>query len=267
MCMKKILWLLAPVVLLAACSENAVTGKKSFSLVSEDQMQQMAISEYDSFLKTNKVLNTKDAAMVKRIGQKISAAITKYYTEQGKADVLNGYKWEYNLVESKEANAWCMPGGKIVVYTGILPLTQTEDALAVVMGHEVTHAIAQHGTARMSEAMLTQLGGQALSVLLSTKSAETQNVFLSAYGIGTQLGSALPHSRKQELEADRYGLLFSALAGYDPKVAVGFWERMAAASNGQKPPEFLSTHPSDETRIAKIKEYLPEALKNYNPTK
>ena len=260
---KKLLWLVAPLSFLLACSENAVTGKKSFSLISENQMQQMAESQYDSFLKTSQVLNNKDAAMVKRIGSRISTAITKYYTNLGKADVLDGYKWEYNLVDSKEVNAWCMPGGKIVVYTGILPITQTEDALAVVMGHEIAHAVIQHGTSRMNEGFFTQLGGQALSIALATKSAQTQNLFLNAYGIGTQYGSALPNSRKQELEADKFGLLFSALAGYDPRVAVGFWERMAKASGGQKPAEFFSTHPSDATRIAKIKEYLPEAMKSY----
>jgi len=265
--MKKLLWLTATIPLLFACSENAVTGRKTLAFVSEAQMQQMADPQYDSFLKVNRVLINSDAAMVKRAGQKIATAISKYYNDQGKPEVLSGYKWEYNLVDSKEANAWCMPGGKIVVYTGLLPLTQTESALAVVMGHEVAHAILQHGTSRMNEAVVTQLGGSALSVLLSTKSAETQNIFMTAYGVGTQYGSALPNSRKQELEADKYGLLFSSLAGYDPRVAVGFWERMAAASNGQKPPEFLSTHPGDATRIARIKEYLPEALKSYKPAK
>ncbi|MEO7310303.1 MAG: M48 family metallopeptidase [Chitinophagaceae bacterium] len=265
--MKKMLWLVAPLCLLFSCSQNAVTGRTTLPFVQEDQMQAMAKPEYDSFLRVNRTLNNSDAAMVKRVGQRISTAITNYYAKMGKPEVLAGYQWEYNLIDSKEANAWCMPGGKIVVYTGILPLTQNESALAVVMGHEVAHAVLQHGTSRMNEAVLTQLGGAALSVLLSTKSAQTQNLFLTAYGVGTQYGSALPNSRKQELEADRYGLLFCALAGYDPRVAVPFWERMAAASNGQKPPEFMSTHPADETRIAKIKEYLPEALKNYKPAK
>ncbi|MES2776772.1 MAG: M48 family metallopeptidase [Bacteroidota bacterium] len=265
--MKKMLWLVAPLFALLSCSKNAVTGRTTLPFVSEAQMQQMADPQYDSFLRVNRVLSNSDAAMVKRVGQKIASAITTYYQQQGKPEVLEGYKWEYNLVDSKEANAWCMPGGKIVVYTGLLPLTQSEGALAVVMGHEVAHAILQHGTSRMNEAVLTQLGGTALSVLLSTKSEQTQNIFLSAYGIGTQFGSALPNSRKQELEADRYGLLFCALAGYDPRVAVPFWERMAAASNGSKPPEFFSTHPADATRIAKIKEYLPEALKSYKGAK
>ncbi len=261
--MKKMLWLIAPLSFLFACSENAVTGRKTLPFVSEAQMQQMADPQYDSFLRVNKVLSNSNAVMVKRVGQKIATAITKYYTDQGNASVLEGYKWEYNLVDSKEANAWCMPGGKIVVYTGLLPITQTEDALAVVMGHEVAHAVAQHGTSRMTEAVSTQLGAALLSVLLSTKPTQTQDLFLTVYGVGTQFGSALPNSRKQELEADKLGLLFSALAGYDPRAAVAFWERMASASNGQKPPEFLSTHPSDATRIAKIKEYLPEALKSY----
>jgi predicted Zn-dependent protease len=261
MYMKQLVGLLVVIVVFTACTRNEVTGKKSFSLVSEGQMQEMAIAEYDSFIKTNKVLNNKDAEMVKRVGAKIATAITKYYTNKGKPEVLAGYKWEYNLVDDKQANAWCMPGGKIVVYTGLLALTQNEDALAVVMGHEVAHAVAQHGTQRMSNAMVTQFGGQVLSVLLANKSQETHDAFLTAYGAGTQLGAILPHSRKQELEADKYGLLFAYLANYDPSAAISFWERMAAASTGQKPPEIMSTHPADETRISKIKAYLPELLK------
>lgn len=266
--MRQSIWFVFLLFLLVSCSNNAITGRNSLSLVSEEQMQQMAVTEYATFIGENKVLNNRDAEMVKRVGAKIANAITKYYTSQGKGNVLNGYKWEYNLVENKEANAWCMPGGKIVVYTGLLPLTQNESALAVVMGHEIAHAVAQHGKERMSEAMMTQLGGEALSALLAKKTAETQNLFRNVYDIGTQVGSALPHSRKQELEADKYGLIFCALAGYDPNQAIAFWERMAKASSGQKPPEFLSTHPADDTRIAKIKGYLPEIIQNYyHPTK
>ncbi len=265
--MKQSIWLILLSCLLWGCSNNTITGRSSLSLVSEEQMQQMAGKEYSSFLTQNEVLNNWNADMVKRVGARISNAITKYYTDKGKSSVLNGYKWEYNLVENKEANAWCMPGGKIVVYTGLLPLTQNENALAIVVGHEIAHAVAQHGKERMSEALITQLGGEALSVLLANKPTETQSLFRSAYDIGTQVGSALPHSRKQELEADKYGLMFCALAGYDPRQAVSFWERMAKASGNQKPPEFLSTHPADATRITKIKEYLPEAMKYYRPTK
>ncbi|MGB5028155.1 MAG: M48 family metallopeptidase, partial [Chitinophagaceae bacterium] len=175
------------------------------------------------------------------------------------------FKWETNLVDDKTVNAWCMPGGKIVVYTGILPITQNEAALAAVMGHEVSHALLQHGNQRMSQGLLQQLGGVALSVAVANKPQETQNLFLGAYGAGSQLGILLPFSRKHELEADRYGLIFTAMAGYNPQEAIGLWERMEKASNGQKPPEFLSTHPSEGHRIEQLKKYMPEALQYYKP--
>jgi len=167
------------------------------------------------------------------------------------------------LVKDSAINAWCMPGGKIVVYTGILPYTINENALAVVMGHEVSHALLQHGNKRMSESMIQQLGAIALSTAISSKPAETQNIFMQAYGVGTEIGIMLPFSRKQELEADRYGLIWAAMAGYDPNEAINFWQRMEK-SGGQKPPEFLSTHPSDNTRIEQIRAFLPEAMQYKN---
>ncbi len=248
--------------------KNAVTNRNQSSLVSEAQMQEMAKSEYKQFLDSVRpVTGTSQAEMVKRVGSRISAAITKYYTDQGKASALDGFAWEYNLVNSSEANAWCMPGGKIVVYTGILPLTQNENALAVVMGHEIAHAVAEHGRERMASEYKRQIGGQLLSVLLASneKTAQTRNVFLSAYDVGTQVGYSLPHSRSQESEADKLGLTYCALGGYNPQEAVTFWQRMAAASGGQKPPEFLSTHPADATRIKQIQQELPEAMKYYKP--
>ncbi len=245
------------------CSTNPVTGKSQVGLVSEGDMQSMALTQYSQFLKDNKVVaNGRDAEMVKRVGTRLAAAITQYYTSQGKPDVTAGYQWEYNLVDSKEANAWCMPGGKIVVYTGLLPLSQNENGLAIVLGHEITHALAQHGRVRMSQQMLAQLGGVALSVAVANKPTETQNLFNQSYGVGSALG-VLAHSRSQELEADKYGLIYSALAGYDPREAIVFWERMKNASNGQKPPEFLSTHPSDESRIDQIKAEMPNVLPFY----
>jgi predicted Zn-dependent protease len=208
----------------------------------------------------------KDAEMVRRIGSRISSAITNFYSnnEALKAELAT-YQWEYNLVDNKEANAWCMPGGKIVVYTGLLPITQNEAALAVVMGHEIAHALARHGNERMSQGLLTQLGGVALQVAVANKSQETQNLFLTAYGIGTQVGVALPHGRSQELEADRYGLIFAALAGYNPKEAIPLWQRMEKLSAGNKPPEFLSTHPAEATRIAELQKHMDEALGYYRP--
>ncbi|MBK6990803.1 MAG: M48 family metallopeptidase [Chitinophagaceae bacterium] len=228
----------------------------------------MAIGEYQQFLSSNKVVastNNKDAEMVKRVGNRIVKAVEEFYAQKGLSDKLTGFKWEVNLVDDKAVNAWCMPGGKIVVYTGILPITQNEAALAAVMGHEVSHALLQHGNQRMSQGLLQQLGGVALTVAVANKPAETQNLFLGAYGAGTQLGVLLPFSRKHELEADRYGLIWTAMAGYNPEEAIYLWERMEKASNGQKPPEFLSTHPSEGRRIDQIRQYLPEAMKYYKP--
>lgn len=255
--------------ILAGCVLNKVTGRKQLSLVPESELQVMAISQYNEFLSENKVLNSssnKNAAMVDRVGARISNAITKYFKDQGKESVTAGYKWEFNTVESKEANAWCMPGGKVVVYSGLLAITQNETALAIVMGHEIAHAVAKHGSERMSEALVQQLGGVALQVAVSQKPQETQNLFMQAYGIGSQVGAMLPWSRQQETEADQYGLMFAAMAGYNPQEAIPFWQRMASAG-GAKPPEFLSTHPSDETRIRKLKQFMPEAMKYYNAAK
>ena len=183
-------------------------------------------------------------------------------TSQGKGSMLEGYKWEFNTVESKEINAWCMPGGKVVVYTGLLPVTQNEAALAIVMGHEIAHSVAKHGNERMSQAMVQQMGGMALEVALAQKPQETQDLFMTTYGIGSEVGAMLPWSRQQETEADQYGLIFSAMAGYDPREAIPFWQRMSTAG-GASPPEFLSTHPSDETRLRKLKQFIPEAMKYY----
>lgn len=267
--MKKIL---SAIIIIAAfvtgCAKNQVTGRKQLILLPEKELQSMATQQYQQFLSQSKIVPNsvnKDAEMVKRVGTRIAYAITKYYENEGKAAILNGYTWEFNLVDNKEVNAWCMPGGKVVVYTGLLPVTQNEAALAVVMGHEIAHAIALHGNERMSQGVMQQLGGVALSVALANKPAETQNLFLNAYGIGSTVGGTLPFSRKQELEADQFGLRFAAMAGYNPQEAVPFWQRMAKAGGGQKPPEILSTHPSDETRIAKMEQYVKEAMPYYKP--
>ena len=266
--MKRIIFLLLAVSFITACSRNTITGRKQLKLFPESTLQQQALTQYQSFLSQNKVVNStsnKDAEMVNRVGLRISKAITNYYTQRGLGEELNGYKWEFNLIDSKEVNAWCMPGGKIVVYTGILPITQNEAALAAVVGHEVSHALLQHGNQRVSQGLLQQLGGVALSVAVANKPAETQNLFLGAYGVSTAVGVLLPFSRKHELEADRYGLIWTAMAGYNPQEAIGLWERMEKASNGQKPPEFLSTHPTEGRRIDQLKKYMPEALTYYKP--
>lgn len=254
-------------MLFVSCTQNLVTGRKQLSLVSEPELQSMARQEYKTFLSSNKVVssgNSKDAAMVQRVGSRIAAAIKTFYDNKGQTSILEGYQWEFNLVDNKEVNAWCMPGGKVVVYTGILPVTQNEAALAVVLGHEIAHAVAQHGSERMSQGLLQQMGGAALQVALANKPAETQNLFLTAYSVGSTIGGTLPFSRKEESEADKYGLYFAAMAGYNPQEAVSFWQRMAAIG-GSKPPEFLSSHPADETRIANIKADMPQALKYYKP--
>ena len=267
--MNKTISIILLTIILVSCSQNLVTGRKHLSLVSETELQTMAKQEYQTFLSANKVVipgASKDAEMVRRVGSRIASAIKTYYDGKGQTSILEGYQWEFNLVDNKEANAWCMPGGKVVVYTGLLPITQNEAALAIVLGHEIAHAVAQHGSERMSQGLLQQLGGVALQVALSNKPAETQNLYMSAYGIGSNVGAILPFSRKEESEADQYGLYFAAMAGYNPQEAIPFWERMAAAG-GTKPPEFLSSHPADATRIAKIKAEMPQALKYYKPVK
>ena len=259
---------LAFILSFSSCQKNTITGRKQLILVNEADLQQMALTEYKKFLTENKVITqgaSKEQEMVSRAGKRIANAVAVFAAKQGKPELLSGYQWEFNLVDSKDVNAWCMPGGKVVVYTGLLPVAQNEAGLAVVMGHEIAHAIGQHGNERMSQGLVQQLGGIALSVAIANEPTQTQQIFLDAYGIGSTVGGTLPFSRKQELEADRYGLIFAAIAGYDPREAIGFWERMSKASTGEKPPEFLSTHPSDETRMEKVKTYVQEALKYYKP--
>jgi len=264
--MKTLLHSLVLLVFFNSCATNAITGRKQFQLFSESEIQATALTQYRDFISKNKIVpvsGNKDAAMVSRVGQKLTASIMAYYSKQGLSAELEGYKWEYNLVDDKQANAWCMPGGKIVVYTGLLPFTQNEAALAVVMGHEIAHALAKHGNERMSQSAVQQVGGVALQIALANKSPEAQEVFLNAYGIGSTVGGILPFSRKHELEADKLGLLYAAMAGYDPRESITLWERMAKAAGGSKPPEILSTHPAETTRIDKLKEEMPVALKLY----
>lgn len=251
-----------------ACSKNPITGRNQAHLVSESELQSMATQQYQQFLSENRVVSPsadRDADMVRRVGQRVANAITKYLSDNGEGNILEGYKWEFNLVQSNEANAWCMPGGKVVVYTGLLPITQNEAALAMVLGHEIAHAVLQHGNERMSQQLIAQGLGTGLSVALANQPQATQDIFSTAYDIGSQVGVLLPFSRKQELEADRYGMIWGAMAGYNPREAIALWQRMEKASNGQEPPEFLSTHPSSGNRIAQLEKYLPEALKYYKP--
>ncbi|MBX9851146.1 MAG: M48 family metallopeptidase [Cytophagaceae bacterium] len=246
------------------CSSVPDTGRKQLDLVPHSQVLSMSNTSYKDFLSQNKLSsNTEQTAMVKRVGQRLATAVEQYLKSQNSKE-LKDYSWEFNLVESPEVNAFCMPGGKVVVYTGILPVTGDETGLAVVLGHEIAHAVANHGNERLSQGLIQQLGGVALQVALNDKPQQTKNLFLSAYGAGTTVGIMLPYSRAQESEADHLGLSFMAMAGYNPQAAVGFWQRMAAQSSGQKPPELLSTHPSDEKRIADIQKSMDEAMKYYN---
>ena len=253
-------------VALIACQKNAITGRRSLNLLPESEMIGMSLTEYDKFLTEHKPLPANDnrVVMVKTIGARIQQSVEKYYAEKGLSSQLEGFKWEFNVVDENVVNAWCMPGGKVVVYTGLLPVTQDENSLAVVMGHEIAHAVAKHGTERMSQGMVVELGGAVLATAIQTKPALTQALFMQSYGVTSQLGM-LKYSRTHESEADKMGLIFAAMGGYNPEAAVTFWERMAAASNGQKPMELLSTHPSDERRIADLKAFMPEAKKYYKP--
>lgn len=249
---------------LYSCFTNPVTGRKSLNVLPESEMRGMAKQEYQSLLgSTNVVQNSQNAEMVQRVGERMQVAVSKYLQSIGKQDLINGYQWEFNLVNDNQVNAWCMPGGKVVFYSGIMPYCQDEAGVAVVMGHEIAHAVARHGNERMSQQLTAQLGTAVLSEAMSEKPEQTRQLFNTAVGAGSQLG-LLAYSRKHESEADEMGLYFMAYAGYDPNAAVAFWQRMAAAG-GQKPPEFLSTHPSNSRRIRDIQNTIPKAMQYYKP--
>ena len=251
-------------LLLSGCTEIELTGRKQFNIVPDSTMNSMSFQSYGEFLSKHKLsTNAEQTQMVKRIGGRIQKAVEQYCEQNGILDRLAGYKWEFNLVEDPNVNAWCMPGGKVVIYTGILPIAQGETGLAVVMGHEIAHAFAKHGAERMTQGLLVQMGSVALSTALEDRPEQTKNLFMQSYGIGTQIGVLLPYSRIHENEADHLGMVFMAMAGYNPQEAVAFWQRMAAEKKGAAPPEFLSTHPADETRIQNLKDLLPEAMKYY----
>ncbi len=258
-------WLAIWVCLMAvACSQVPITNRQSLQLLPESQLATMSLQEYDKVLSQSKLsTNQKQVKMVRRVGFRIAKAAEEFLADAGMQSQIKHLNWEFNLIEDdKTANAWVMPGGKAAVYTGILKYTRDETGLAVVLGHEVAHAIAGHGNERMSQALLAQMGGVALSVALSENSSETRNLFMQAYGAGATVGLLLPYSRLHESEADRIGLTLMARAGYDPREAVGFWQRMNQKA-GRRPPELLSTHPAPATRIANIKKYIPEALVYY----
>lgn len=249
---------------LVSCSTVPITGRTQLDLIPGSTMLAMSFQEYNEFLKSHKLsTNPEQTQMVKRVGWRIQRAVEQYFAQNQSSHDLDGYGWEFNLVESDEVNAWCMSGGKVVVYTGILAITQNEAGLATVMGHEIAHAVAKHGNERMSQGLLTQMGGTALSVALAQQPQQTRGLWMTAFGLGAEVGVLLPYSRLQETEADHLGLIFMAMAGYDPNKAVDFWQRMSEKKGAKSPPEFLSTHPTDETRIRKIKALLPEAMQYY----
>ena len=259
---KRVIIFVSLAFLAFACATVAVTGRKQLDLVSNSEIIPMSAQQYSEVLKKGPLsTNQEQAAMVKRVGSRIQKAVEKFMADKGLSSELNGFAWEFNLIDDpKTVNAWCMPGGKVAFYTGIMPICQDENGVAVVMGHEVAHAIANHGRERMSQQMIEQLGLSTLSAAMGQNPTMTSQILFQAVGAGTQLGM-LKFSRDQESEADHIGLIFLTMAGYDPNQAPLFWERMVKMNTGEKPPEFMSTHPADETRIANLKGWIPEAKK------
>ena len=251
------------VLVLSSCSSVMLTGRKQLSLVSDEQVLALSDSAYRSFMATSVVSGkTVDNVRVLRVGKKLTTAVEAYMTQNGLSDQLKGYHWEFKLVKDTSVNAFCMPGGKVVVFEGILPVTQTDAGLAVVLGHEIAHAIAKHSNERMSQQMAANSVGTAVASIFQSKSQTVQTIANTGYALFAEYGFALPFSRKQEYEADRLGLIFMAMAGYDPLESVNFWNRMAA-SGSSNVPELMSTHPSNANRISNLQKLIPEAQKFY----
>jgi predicted Zn-dependent protease len=258
-------WPLLTLLLVVACSTVPVSGRRQVNLLPESTLIGMSLTAYADFLGTAQVLgpNNSQAKMVNDVGQNIVVSVNKYLANVKQTKRVEGFQWEFQTVDDPTINAWCMPGGKVVFYTGILPICEGETGVAVVMGHEIAHAVARHGNERMSQGLLLYAGGASIDILTSEKPGLARDILLQSYGIGSVLGT-LAYSRNHESEADKMGLIFMAMAGYDPREAVEFWKRMGALG-GAKPPELLSTHPSDETRVRNLEKYMPEALKYYKP--
>lgn len=262
--MKKHLLFLAIGTLAVACATVAVTGRKQLSLVSNAEIIPMSNQQYQEVLKKGPISKDQEqTALIKKIGANIQRAVEQYMADRGASAELQGFAWEFNLIDDpKTVNAWCMPGGKVAFYTGILPVCKDEEGIAVVMGHEVAHAIANHGRERMSQGLVQQFGLSTVGAAMGQNPTATQQIFMQAVGMGSNIGM-LKFSRSHESEADHIGLIFMAMAGYDPNSAPLFWERMTQLSGGQEPPEFMSTHPSHETRINDLKGWIPEAMQFY----
>ncbi len=265
--MKKIFFIIISFVFWYGCSSVPVTGRRQLSIIPASEMNSLAVTSYQETLASSKLsTNAEQTAMIKRVGARISKAVEQYMKDNNMASAISGFQWEFNLIDDpKTVNAWCMPGGKVAFYTGILPICQNDVGVAVVMGHEIAHAVANHGGERMSQELMVQMGGTALSTALQQKPEQTQQLALTAYGVGSQVLGILPYSRLHESEADKMGLIFMAMAGYDPNEAPKFWERMKANSGGSGTPQFLSTHPSDSKRIGDLQRDIPEAMKYYKP--
>tara|TARA_Y100001954_G_C15732485_1_gene563983 strand:- start:230 stop:1018 length:789 start_codon:yes stop_codon:yes gene_type:complete len=262
--MKKTAYFFA-LLLFIACTTVPLTGRKQMKIISDAELNAMAFQQYGQFIATAKLSSNKaQAAMIQRVGERITNAVNEYLMTVDRQNITEGFEWEFNLVDDPSVNAWAMPGGKIVFYSGILPLCQDEAGVAVVMGHEIAHIIAGHGNERMSQGLLANLGIAALDQALQKEPEKTRNILLGAVGAGAQVGILLPFSRTHEKEADRLGLIFMTMAGYDPHSAPAFWERMMEMSAGNEPPEFLSTHPSSASRVADLKASIPEALSYKN---
>jgi predicted Zn-dependent protease len=257
---KKILFGLMALLFMIACNKTVFTGRKQLNLFPASELNQMSFTQYKSFLNENKPMTTgKDVELVRRLGNDLKSAVEVYYKSKGLQNELRNFAWEFNVIDDPNTvNAFCMPGGKVVVYTGIIKVAQTEDALAVVMGHEIAHALANHGNERMSQGVVAQLGMTSLQVALAQKPSQTNNLLLAAAGAGAQIGVLLPFSRKHESEADEIGLYLMAMAGYDPNAAAPFWERMNKSA-GSRPPEFLSTHPDPAKRSQRLRQLVPRA--------
>ena len=264
--MKKYLFLIASaLLLLGSCSSVPVTGRRQLNIVNDSEVLSSSLTEYQSYMKTaKKSTNAAQTAQVERVGKRIAAATEAYLKTHGGESEIKNFSWEFNLVQNSDLNAFCMPGGKIVVYEGLMKIISTDDELAVVLGHEVAHAVAKHSNERMSQQVLAQYGAGILGQALSGKSAAIQQIAGQVYGLGANYGVILPFSRKHESEADNIGLVFMRLAGYNPEVAVDFWKKMSSSSTASVP-EIASTHPSDARRIADIEKELPSVMKNYQP--
>ncbi len=261
--MKKTLLLLATGLLAYACAKVPLTGRMQLAVVSNEEIMPLVNEQYEKTKAEYKVLtDSEKGQMVVRVGRKMAEAVEGYLISEGYQNLVNDFDWEFNLLESDQVNAWCMPGGKVAFYTGILPICEDEAGIAVVMGHEIAHAVASHSRERMSNGLMLNFGISAMSTAMGQNPTLTEQILLQSVGMGSELGM-LSFSRKHELEADEMGLIFMAMAGYDPRVAPVFWERMSAKSSGQAPPEFLSTHPGPDRRIERLNAKMPEALEYY----